>query len=51
MSMSRKRPVVLLVEDEVLIRLFGADVLTAAGFEVIEAASADEALGCVDGLG
>ena len=51
MSMSRKRPVVLLVEDEVLIRLFGADLLTAAGFEVIEAASADEALGKLESRG
>ena len=39
-----KRSVVLLVEDEVLVRLFGADILKAAGFEVIEAANADEAL-------
>lgn len=38
------RIVVLLVEDEPLIRLLGADVLEEAGFEVIEAASGDEAL-------
>ncbi len=41
--MSLERPVVLFVEDEMLVRLFGADVLEAAGFEVIEAAEAAEA--------
>lgn len=40
----RKRPVVLLVEDEVPVRMFEADLLRDAGFEVLEAASADEAL-------
>ncbi len=42
--MSLERPVVLFVEDELLVRLFGADMLEGAGFEVIEAANADEAL-------
>ena len=37
-------PVVLLVEDEPLVRLLGADVLEDAGFEVIEASNADEAI-------
>ncbi len=36
--------VVLLVEDEPLVRLLGADVLEDAGFEVIEATNADEAI-------
>jgi CheY-like chemotaxis protein len=36
--------VVLLVEDEPLVRLLAADVLVEAHFRVIEAASADEAL-------
>ena len=38
------RPVVLVVEDEPLVRMIGADILDEEGFEVIEAASADEAL-------
>jgi CheY-like chemotaxis protein len=38
------RPVVLLVEDEPLVRMLGIDVLEEAGFEVVEAANADEAL-------
>jgi len=35
---------ILVVEDEVLIRLMIADILMQAGFHVIQAASADEAL-------
>jgi CheY-like chemotaxis protein len=35
---------VLVVEDEVLVRLMIAEELRSAGFQVIEAASADEAL-------
>lgn len=38
------RPLVLVVEDEVLVRMTLADVLDEAGFKVIEAANADEAL-------
>jgi CheY-like chemotaxis protein len=41
---SDSRPVVLLVEDEPLVRMLGMDVLEEAGFEVVEAANADEAL-------
>ena len=39
---------VLLVEDEILISHLVADVLTEHGFEVHEAASADEALRYID---
>jgi CheY-like chemotaxis protein len=39
-----KAPVILLVEDEVLIRMLAAEILSEAGFTVIESASADEAL-------
>lgn len=38
------RPTILLVEDELLVRLWTADELRDAGFHVIEAANADEAL-------
>lgn len=38
---------VLVVEDEVLIRLTIIDALEDAGFEVIQAASADEAIGII----
>ena len=39
-----KRPVVLIVEDELLLRMDAVDMITAAGFEVVEAANADEAI-------
>ena len=41
---AKPRHVVLIVEDEPLVRLTGADLLTDAGFEVLEAGNADEAL-------
>jgi CheY-like chemotaxis protein len=37
-------PVVLVVDDEPLIRLYAVDVLTDAGFLTIEAADAEEAM-------
>src|ERR671920_1388092 len=37
-------PVVLLVEDELLVRMTAADELEEAGFQVLEAANADVAL-------
>src|SRR3981081_4826863 len=39
-----KRPVVLIVEDEFLLRMNAADMIEAAGFEVVEAANAAEAI-------
>jgi CheY-like chemotaxis protein len=38
------QPLVLVVEDDPLVRVFGADVLEDAGFAVIEAGDAEEAL-------
>lgn len=38
------KPVVLVVDDEALLRLYAVDLLEAAGFETIEAANAEEAL-------
>jgi CheY-like chemotaxis protein len=38
-----KRPVVLVVEDEMLVRMDAIEAIEAAGFDVIEAADADEA--------
>jgi CheY-like chemotaxis protein len=37
-------PAVLIVEDEALIRIGAAKIIEAEGFEVIEAANADEAI-------
>jgi CheY-like chemotaxis protein len=39
-----RRPVVLIVEDESLLRMDAAEMIGAAGFEVIEAANADQAI-------
>jgi CheY-like chemotaxis protein len=39
-----KRPVVLIVEDELLLRMNAVEMIEAAGFEAVEAASADEAI-------
>jgi len=41
---SRKRPVVLVVEDESLLRASAMDMVKEAGFDVIEASDADEAI-------
>jgi len=41
---SAEHPRVLVVEDEPLVRLLNVDVLSEAGFDVYEAADADEAL-------
>src|SRR5438445_466507 len=39
-----KRPVVLIVEDEFLLRMDAVDMIAVAGFEVVEAGDADEAI-------
>src|ERR1700712_335619 len=39
-----KRPVVLIVEDEFLLRMNAVDMIVAAGFDAVEAANADEAI-------
>ena len=39
-----KRPVVLVVEDEFLIRMDAVDMIAGLGFEVVEAANADQAI-------
>ena len=39
-----KRPVVLVVEDEFLLRMDAVDMVQAAGFDVVEAANADQAI-------
>ena len=39
-----KRPVILIVEDEFLLRMDAMDMVAGAGFEAIEAANADAAI-------
>lgn len=38
------RPVVLIVEDEALLRMNAVDIVQEAGFDVLEACTADEAI-------
>src|ERR1700722_18942596 len=42
--MEQLRPVVLIVEDEFLLRMDSAAAIEEAGFEVVQAANADEAI-------
>jgi len=44
LSPSEPRMVILLVEDEPLVRMFLSDLLDEAGFKVFEAVNADEAM-------
>jgi CheY-like chemotaxis protein len=43
-DLTAKRPAVLIVEDDFLIRMHAAEMIADAGFDVVEAASADEAI-------
>jgi two-component system, response regulator PdtaR len=45
----RLDPVILIVEDEFLLRLDSAATIESAGFEVIQAANADEAIAILKG--
>lgn len=42
------RPVVLIVEDEILLRMNAAEMIADAGFEVAEAANADQAIAILE---
>ena len=44
-ALGEERTVVLVVEDEFLIREYAVEMINEAGFEAIEAANADEAIG------
>jgi CheY-like chemotaxis protein len=48
MSASEARPAVLVVEDESLVRMYAVDVLQEAGYEVLEAGNAQQALAQLD---
>jgi CheY-like chemotaxis protein len=48
MDSADNRPVVLVVEDELLLRVNAAEMITEAGFEVIEAGNADEAIAILE---
>jgi CheY-like chemotaxis protein len=44
-----KAAIVLIVEDEPLVRLFAVEIVEDAGFDVITAANADEAISILEG--
>jgi two-component system, response regulator PdtaR len=46
-----KTPAVLIVEDELLVRLCAVETVEAAGFTVLEAANADEAIRILENRG
>jgi two-component system, response regulator PdtaR len=48
MKISDKRPFVLIVEDELLIRMNAAEMIGGAGFDVVEASNADEAIAILE---
>lgn len=48
-AVEARRTSILVVEDDVLLRLITAEDLRGAGFSVIEAANADEAMTILDG--
>ncbi|HZH11080.1 MAG TPA: response regulator [Microvirga sp.] len=48
LDLSVNPPVVLVVEDEPLVRMTAVDELDEAGFQVLEAANADEALALLE---
>jgi CheY-like chemotaxis protein len=43
-----RRPVVLIVEDELLIRIHAAQIIEEAEFDVVEASNADEAIAILE---
>jgi CheY-like chemotaxis protein len=48
MASAVSRPLVLIVEDEELIRISGAEMVAEAGFDVVEAGNADEAIAILE---
>jgi two-component system, response regulator PdtaR len=48
MSAENKRRVVLVVEDEVLLRINAVEMIEEAGFDVFEAGNADEAIAILE---
>jgi CheY-like chemotaxis protein len=48
MSAPQTRPAVLVVEDESLVRMYAVDVLQDAGYDVIEAGNAEQALAQIE---
>lgn len=48
MTSDRTEPLILVVEDEAIVRLMAVDMFEEAGFQVIEAASGEKALALIN---
>src|SRR5580698_8197795 len=48
MTLPGKRLLVLLVEDEILLRMNAVEIIEEGGFDVVEAANADEAIAILE---
>jgi CheY-like chemotaxis protein len=48
MALAAKRPVVLVVEDELVLRINAAEMIAEVGFQVVEAGNADEAIAVLE---
>jgi two-component system, response regulator PdtaR len=48
MASAPGRPVVLIVEDESLLRINGAEMIADVGYDVVEAGNADEAIAILE---
>ena len=48
MASPARRPVVLIVEDELLLRINAAEMIAEAGFDVVEAGNADHAIAILE---
>src|SRR5689334_25139202 len=48
-SEKTQRPIVLIVEDELFVRMDAANIIEKAGFGVVEACNADEAIEILEG--
>jgi CheY-like chemotaxis protein len=48
MGSAAKRSVVLIVEDELLLRINAAEMIAEAGFDVVEAGTADDAIAILE---
>ena len=48
MTVKNKRLLVLLVEDEILLRMNAVEIIEEGGFDVLEAANADEAIAILE---
>ncbi|PYF02734.1 response regulator receiver domain-containing protein [Rhodopseudomonas faecalis] len=47
-GLAHPRPVILVVEDEPLLRMHAVDMIESAGFVVLEAANADQAIAILE---